>query len=471
MTIEPLLFWEHGTLLQPQHFQINDRHLLETGQLCASLSSPYPWGVRSCELEDEALKTGQIVLRSLDVLLPGGEHAILGQNAVLAPKNCTAAWTSPDQPMDVFLGLPAWRMDAANTSIVASFSPSALDGAQTRFVALQDPAPRRESLAGGAEADVRFMYYNLKLVLAGEEDQARMPCLPVARLVREAGVIRQDPSFVPPCLDTAAFPLLAASLKNVRNALAARLSQLEALKLPAREARGSSGRTPLSLQTLSLHSMLQVLSRYTPLLEHYCETGHLHPWMLYGLLRQIVGELSLFSPDVSVLGRTGDGPALPAYNHLDPASCLAAASALVCRLVELLAAGPAHTLPMARSGHFWTCLVPDHARMGYDYWLQIRSEDRDFLASLERRGLRFAPEELLNDLLTRSLPGVPLTRQDPPAGIPRRTDTACLALDTGTPLWISIQATGRAALFLPQAPEDCSVQLVLMTPVLGQSAS
>ena len=467
MTIEPLLFWEHGTLLQPQHFQLNDRHLLETGQLCASLSGPYPWGVRALVLEDEALKTGQIVPTTLDVLFPGGEHAVLGQNAVLAPRNCTTAWTSPDQPLDVFLGLPAWRTEAANTSMVASFSPAALDGAQTRFVALPDPESRREPLAGGAEADVRFMYYNLRLVLAGEEDQARMPCLPVARLVQEAGVIRQDPSFVPPCLDIAAFPLLAACLRNVRNALAGRLSQLEGLKLPAREARGSTGRAPLALQTLSLHSMLQVLSRYVPLLEHCCETAHLHPWMLYGLLRQIVGELSLFSPDTSVLGRTGDGPALPAYNHLDPAPGMTAASALVCRLVELLAAGPAHTLPMTRSGHFWTCQLPEHARMGYDYWLQIRSEDRDFLASLERRGLRFAPEELLNDLLTRSLPGIPLTRQDPPAGLPRRTDTVCLALDGGSPLWIAIQRTARAALFLPQAPDDCSVQLVLMTPVLG----
>ena len=44
MTTEPRLFWEHGTLLQPQHFQLLEMSRATDCALLASLSSPYPWG-------------------------------------------------------------------------------------------------------------------------------------------------------------------------------------------------------------------------------------------------------------------------------------------------------------------------------------------------------------------------------------------------------------------------------------------
>ncbi len=61
---------------------------------------------------------------------------------------------------------------------------------------------------------------------------------------------------------------------------------------------------------------LAVLNRYGPLLTHYLETPQLLPWHLYGSLRQLVGELSLFSDRCDMLGQTPDGRALvPAYKQ------------------------------------------------------------------------------------------------------------------------------------------------------------
>lgn len=469
MKTEALLFWEHGTLLQPQHFQLLEAGHARDLALAASLTGPYPWGVRELELDEEALATGVVSLRTLDIVLADGCHAILGKNALLAPCNCTSVWQNPEEALMVWLGLPALRHDRPNVTVLTSLASGELASAATRFVASEEPDEQADELAGGAAADVRFMYLNMKLIPAREKDADALPrdmsLMPILRLVRRGDAIVADKEFLPPCTNIASFPRMLSIIAGVRNALAGRVQQLEDFKLSAREATGKSGRTVMTVQTMALHAMLQVLARHLPLFEHVCETAWGHPWQVYGMLRQLAGELSIFSPDVSILGLRKDGSqAFPPYNHRNPGGCLAAAAALISNLISLLATGPAHTLPLQRKGNLWTIFLPDHARSDYDFWLQIRTENTDFLEKLGSSGLRFASEDALPVLLSRSLPGVPLSREDTPQGLSRREDTAYLLLGTASALWSQIQQTGKAALFLPDAPEDTLVHLLLMTP-------
>lgn len=462
MSPDPLLFWEHGTLLQPQHFQLLDRSVSNRAALAMDMTGPWPWGVLALGVDEQALRSGQIALTRLDAVLPAGEHLVLGENACVEPKSCSSEWPDPDAPLLVYLGLPAARPDAANVTEAPTLNEASR--ASTRYVATHDPEVVPESLAGGERADVRFMRYNAKLVLENETERLRsMACMPLLRLVRRGEDVVVDRDWVPPCLDTTAFPVLDNALKSVRNALAGRLYQLEEFKLSSRDTAGRAGRQPLTLQTLATHAMVQALSRCLPLVEHLCEAPRLHPWMAYGLLRQVVGELSVFSPSVSALGQGGDTP-LPPYSHTAPAPCFIAAQKLVAHLVGLLATGPAHVFVMERQGHFWSATLPDHARTGFDFWLQVRTENRDYLAALGHLGLRFASEDRMADLLSRSLPGIPLTREDPPSGLPRREDTVYLAVSPVHELWIPLQRSGRAVFFLPQAPEDTTVHLILVTP-------
>ncbi|MBU3832527.1 MAG: type VI secretion system baseplate subunit TssK [Candidatus Desulfovibrio faecigallinarum] len=469
MTTEPRLFWEHGTLLQPQHFQLLEMSRATDCALLASLSSPYPWGVRELQIDEDALALGIVSLKALDVIFPDLTHAVLGQNALIAPQNCAEFWPNREEALMVCLGLPALSHASPNVTELARLEGEELARASTRFVASLDPEQRQDLLAGGAPADVRFMLLNLKLVFR-QEDSERAPggdlaLLPLARLHSNAGTIVLDKGYVPPCLDIRASKILQEYVKGVRNTLASRLQQFEDYKLSARETSGRSGRLPLTIQSLALHTMLQVLARHLPLFEHVCETGFGHPWTVYAMMRSLVGELSLFSPNVNVLGKSRDGTnCLPAYDHLDPAGALGRAKALVSELAAHLATGPAHVLSFERKADFWTLFLPEYARSDYDFWLQVRSEDVSFLAGLASSGLRFASEDQIAALLSRSLPGVPLTEETQPQGLPRREDTRYLLLGTASPLWSAIQQGGKAALFLPNAPEDTRVHLVLMSP-------
>ena len=289
MTTEPRLFWEHGTLLQPQHFQLLEMSRATDCALLASLSSPYPWGVRELQIDEDALALGIVSLKALDVIFPDLTHAVLGQNALIAPQNCAEFWPNREEALMVCLGLPALSHASPNVTELAHLEGEELARASTRFVASLDPEQRPDLLAGGAPADVRFMLLNLKLVFR-QEGSERAPggdlaLLPLARLHSNAGTIVLDKGYVPPCVDIRASKILQEYVKGVRNTLASRLQQFEDYKLSARETSGRSGRLPLTIQSLALHTMLQVLARHLPLFEHVCETGFGHPWTIYAMMR------------------------------------------------------------------------------------------------------------------------------------------------------------------------------------------
>ena len=461
------LFWEHGTLLQPQHFQCLDAQFQDTASLLAPMTSPWPWGIIRLEIQEDALPVGLFALTRLDAMLPEGEHVVLGGNAVAAPRDFGELWPDPAQPLDVYLGLPPQLEFGANVTECDIHDSAACLGATTRFVALPEAQMVPDRLADGEPADVRFMHYNVHILFGSESDKlATMPHIPLARLVHEGENVRLAPDFCPPCLDINASPILVEALKAVRHATVARAKQLEDFKILPDIVRNEAvaGGTALAAQTLVLYSMLGVLSRHAPLLEHLCEAPHIHPWPVYGLLRQLAGELSLFAADLGPIGTTASGErAIPAYSHTNLAECFLAAKLVITRLVDTLAAGPAHTFAFEYNGQHWFCRLPTFARTGYDFWLQIHTTNPAQLRALVTASGKFAPEHHLSALVARSLPGVRLFPADqPPPGLPRRDDICYFAVDRTDPMWGDIIQSGNPAIFLPGVPEGTSVRLMLM---------
>ena len=466
MHTTPLLFWEHGTLLQPQHFQLSDRRLLEETGLLRSFLCPHAWGVKELEVDEEALALGIFQVKRLDMLLPQGEHLVIGENAVLPARGFAEFWTDPQSQLECRICLPLSEENAANVAEVPSFQPGDMEGASTRYVAAEMPDAVRDTYANGPEADVRFMRYNACIVFSTEKDRlAKTPSWPLARLVREGNEVRLSPSYAAPCLDLSSSPLLQGALLAVRNAVCARAGQLEDFKLlPGSAGTGPAGMSAVTAQTLLMYSMLSVLSRWAPLLEHLCEAVHIHPWPVYGMLRQLAGELSLFSPDLSALCTTRQGAcAMPPYDHEDPGTCFASARIVISRLIDLLATGPAHSFPMERREGIFACELPAYARSGFDFWLQIRGAGDATEVQEATRQAKFAPAGYIRALVGKSLPGIPLIHSNvPPPGLPKRADTCYFALDSRDPLWAPLLENGACALFLPGMPEECSVNLVLI---------
>ena len=461
------LFWEHGTLLQPQHFQCLEDRITGMAAMTGELASPWPWGVRDIHIQEEALALSHCVIDRLEILLPGGELAILGTNAVLGSRNFAEHWPEQEHALEVRVGLAPMLEYAANVTECDINDPRALASANTRFVAEHDPGTVPDILAGGEPADVRFMRYNLQLLFSTETEKlATMPSIPVARLVREGDNVSLSRDFCPPCVAVAVSPIIMDAMASVRNAIVARAKQLEDFKiLPGLFDRGSSvAHAAISAQTMTLYSMLKLVTRHAARIEHYCEAPALHPWNAYGLLREIVGDLSLFTSEMSATGCNGNGERiLPAYDHNDLGTCFATARMIIIRLLECFSAGPAHTFPLENNGPVWFCRLPAHARAGFDYWLQVRSTNPESVREQIAAASKFAPESQLQALVAKSLPGIRLFVVDqPPPGLPQREDTCYFAIDQRDPLWTALLQSGDPALFVGNLPEGTSMNLLLL---------
>ncbi len=456
------IYWEEGTLLQPQHFQTMDARLAPTCALLSHLATPFAYGVRSYGIREEALLTGTFSFSALDVLMPTGEHLVLGENTYIPSRAFLDAWTEPEEPLFAYLALPLMSPNERNVTVCAH---ELFAQATTRFVAQEHPTAVPNVYDGTDRADVRFMDYNARILVGKEVHTAHnITTLPVARLLRDGDVIRLDKEYVPPCLNVHAIPFLLDIAQSIRNTLLARTTQLDDYKMLSIHNTSEAG---VTLRSLELTSMLRILSQYLPYIEHCLEADSLHPWMLYGVLRQLIGELSLFSTELSALGENMSGTrVVPPYSHANMGACFEAAHMTISRLAGALVTGPAHTLDFEEIDEStWFCRIPAHIRSSpFAWWLYIRSgDDMEGLTDHIQKWVKLAPMEQLPTLVTRSLPGIALIPTEAaPAGLPRRSDTLYFTLDQTDTLWSRVLTTGELGMFLPKAPQHMRIHLAIM---------
>ncbi len=427
---------------------------------------PYAWGIRKMHVAQEALPLGSFALQELDVLLPTGEHLVLGENTFLPAGNFFESWTDADAPLHVFLSLPLTQYHENNVTVCAK---EHFGTAKTRYVAPEDPEAVQNLHSGGTRADIHFMQYNARLLFSQEKhvQKDNMYIMPLALLERHGEGVRLGTEYIAPCVNIRASQHLFELITDIRNIVLARVKQLEDYKLLSGDKDDAAyAHNNITVRTLSIYSMLGALSQSLPLLDHYLETDAIHPWTVYGILRQLVGQLSLFSSDISALGENIQGQrTVPNYNHTDIGDCFTSVHFLISRLMGNLATGPAHTLAFENLGNGqWLCQIPPQVCAApYTYLLQIRVADNTDIREYVERLAKLAPTNQLTALITKSLPGLSIrAAQLPPAGLPRRNDIAYFYINQQDSLWAQTMLSGQLGLFIPGAQQILAIHLTLL---------
>ncbi|MBF0171357.1 MAG: type VI secretion system baseplate subunit TssK, partial [Nitrospinae bacterium] len=296
MDIKRPVFWHQGLFLQPQHFQLTDQHHQFQLTPYREAGLPHFWGVAQMALQESALADRRFVLASGSFLFPGGEYVEFPGNAIVPPRSFDAEWTEGDKPFAVWLGLRRLSDATPNVAVVKSLAEASSE--RVRYLTTADADEVADLFHQGPSAQVKRLTCLVRVFFAHEvEGLADYDLIPVALLQRDGGKIVPSRRFVPPCVGAQASPALMDILRELRDSVAGRARTLEEYKVTG--AMGKGDFDPAGVLSLLA---LATLNRYAPLLTHYCEGGAVHPWSVYGTVRQMLGELSTFTARFNMQG-------------------------------------------------------------------------------------------------------------------------------------------------------------------------
>ena len=460
MDIQRPLFWHQGLFLQPQHFQLFDRSFQSLLMPFHNFIEPHFWGLGEIEIQKTALGIKSFNLLKGIFLFPDGTYVVLPGNAVFEARTFNEAWVEGGKPFPIYIGIKRWNDAGENVTVLDTLENISV--ITTRFVSLADPEEVKDLHSGGPSGQIKRLNYVLKIIWETEREQfGDYILIPIAQLEKMGEEIRLSGRFVPPCLTISGSEPLLKLIKEMRDQLAARSRQLEEYKRQKGIQTAEFGSRDM-VYLLALRS----LNRYVPILFHFTEVKQVHPWAVYGVLRQLIGELSSFSEKVNVMGESGDGNRmLPNYDHLNLWECFSSAQALVSKLLDEITAGPEYVIRLVYDGTYYAAELKPAIFEGRNRFYLVLKTEADPKSAIQSVAAiaKLSSREHLPILIARALTGIGLEHLPvPPQELPRRANSIYFAVDHHSDQWALVQKGHNIALYWDSAPEDMEVELMVV---------
>ncbi len=458
--MERPLFWHEGLFLQPQHFQLEDLHFQSLLAPFHRLLQPHFWGIGDLEIQEAALGNRNFNLLGGEFLFPDKTYVVFPGNAVIEARSFDEAWIEGGKPLTVYIGLRKWNDAFENVSVLSKLDN--FSEVTTRFITTVDPEEVRNFYQNGPPAQVKRLFYLLKIFWETEMDQlGDYIYIPLAQLERSGEEIILSERFIPPCLSIYSSEPLVKLIKEIRDQIASRSHQLESYK------RGRGIHTAeFGARDMVYLLALRSLNRYVPLLFHLLDTKQVHPWNLYAVLRQLIGELTSFSQQFTVMGEREDGTRLlSGYEHQNLWQCFSNAQTLVTQLLDEITAGPEYVMQLLYDGTYWsTELSPAifEGRNRFYLLVETEAQPQAVVQSLETIA-KLGSRKSLPILIARALPGIKLIHLEvPPQELPRRSQAFYFQIDQHSDHWDQVQKGKNIGLYWDAAPEDLKVELMVV---------
>lgn len=444
------IYWYSGVYLQPQHLQSVDLHHQYMLSRHRQLAQPWNVGLIECVFNPETLADYSLKIERLKAILPSGDYLEYPGNCVLQPRQFRQAWKATEKPLTLWLALR--RFDPGHVNVG--------DSPNSRWFKTPEEGVMKDVYFNGPECSVSRIVYNAQILTDAEKESVvDCECIPLLRLRYDVDRVIPDAGFYPPlvCLGG------SSSLKSLLDGLYAELAN--------RAYKFGEYKRPEQVNTPQRGDMTQMLAmrslnRALPLFSHYCRTPEIHPWSIFGLLVQLIGELSCFSDRCSFNGEWNgeENPPL-AYDHYDLHACFSRAKNTLTALLNGL------TL----EENTWVTFVPTSQRIfcgdlqslagqkAGKVLLRLRSESLTTADNATGAGFKVAPESVINKLIQHALPGITATALNPaPRGVPDSKNTVYYLLNQPDDLWTRVEQEQNLAFYWDDAPDDLQVQAIFM---------
>lgn len=280
--------WCEGMFLRPQHFQQQERYILNESSTFSSHLATYPWGVVELLIDEALLAQGAFSLKKANAVMPDSRVLLSPQRDQL-PEPLYIDKNTKDRI--IVIAVPIEQVN--NTTI----SPLG-DNQVTRYYFKDKTIVDTSGNLGEEVLQLAALSVELKL---DSERLTGFYTLPIARVVEvtDEGNVILDKRFIPPTLNAQLNP-------NIQSLLSSLVGKI---KLRADTLAGRLNHSQGNATSIADFLMLQTLNRYEPVLKHYSTIKGTHPEALCQLLYGMAGELSTYA---SSRKRPSE---LPTYTH------------------------------------------------------------------------------------------------------------------------------------------------------------
>src|SRR5215467_8338028 len=445
--LEPVI-WSKGTLLNPQHLQMQDRFLESNLQFQLDALSFRPWGFSRLHFDQQALANGVVAITEATGIFPDGLlFDIPVSDAGPATRSLADAFDPDQETLEVFLAVPNYRELGVNVSASGQ-------DADARFRA--EYAMVRDENTGLSEKPVQVARKNLRLLFEGEVQEGNS-VLRVARIRRTpAGLFQLDPRYVPPLLEIAASDYLTAIARRLVEILSARSSSLAG----ARRQKNQS-LADFNASDIASFWLLYTINAHFPVFRHLFETSGGHPESLFSAMLALAGSLTTFSMKIHPRD-------LPQYDHNDLGGCFTSLDEKLRFLLETVVPSNFVALPLVQvQPSIYAASLDDEKYLtGTRMYLAITAEmsQADLIAKTPYL-IKICSASHIEHLVRQALPGVPLTHvAAPPSSIPVKLAYQYFSLSQSGPAWEAVGRARNLAAYIPAEFPNVQAELIILLP-------
>lgn len=410
--------WTEGMLMEPQHFQQQERYFEALIDDRVQSVNALFWGFTHLELDQGLLEQGKIVIKSAKGVFPDGTPFHMPYTHPLPlpfepGDNCQGKMICLSVMMDIS-GNP--HIDLTDHQV------------GSRFVAVDADIPDRNMgiTAEGTPQLITLQLGQLQSRLtfqsAVNSAESALPICFIQERTKNGHILLGD-NFLPPMLDFRAI----GWIESMTNELLGIVSQrLESMYRP--DVQMSLG----GLTELFELLLLQTLSEYKVKLSHLVHLPHVHPERLFYILLEMLGRLS-FIPGGEQFWKRDDLH----YTHEQPHSGYLPLFAALRRALSLVIEAPAIALSFVDQGNgIYVCQNDKQLRIEKLVFAVSADMPSDKLRINFPAQTKLGPVDKIAKLIDLQLPGarlIPLVT--PPRHIPYYPNSIYFEVDTTSDIY------------------------------------
>lgn len=448
--LEPVI-WAKGTFLNPQYLQAQDRYLEDSLQFQMQALNFRPWGFRTLRVDQQALASGTLAVAEAAGILPDGLLFDIPVSDAPPPPRAMADQFGVDQEtLDVYLAVPHYREKGLNIG-------GGMRAAESRYRA--EVEMFRDENTGQAEKPVMVARKNFRLLVEGEKLDGHST-LRIGRVKKtSAGLFELERHFLPPLLDLGANDYLVSIVRRLVEILAAKSSELSG----SRRHRNQS-LADFTSSDIASFWLLYSVNGALPVFRHLYESKGQHPEDLYAAMLSLAGSLTAFSTKVHPRD-------LPRYDHDNLGACFTDLDDKLRLLLETVVPSNFVALPLKLvQPSIYAASIDREEYLNNTRMYLAVSADTGAGEVINRTPhlLKLCSADLIEHLVQRALPGVPLTYMpNPPAAIPVKLNYHYFSLSQSGGAWEAIRRARNVAAYVPGEFPNPQLELVILLPQAG----